>query len=94
MNFISLKKKAQIAKNKISISDSIDQNSSIILSILRQLEFIIEFSSREIDPRTQLKTGQTFTYSVLASREFCSPSELLLKKHLDEVSREMYYDDY
>jgi hypothetical protein len=94
MNFILLTKKTKIAKNKISASGAIDLNSSIIISILQQLEFIIKYSEQGVDPRSQLKKGQTFTYSVLASREFCSPSELSLKNFLDEVSQEMYSDDY
>lgn len=94
MNFILLTKKAKIAKNKISVSGVIDQNSPSILSILQQLDFIINFSGQGIDPKAQLKTGQTFTYSVIASREFCSPDELDLKKYLDDVSREIYSDDY
>jgi hypothetical protein len=94
MNFMLLTKKARVAKNRIIASDVIDQNSTLILSILQQLEFIIKYSEQKIDPRSQLKTGQTFTYSVLASREFCSPEELAIKNLLDEVSREMYSEDY
>ncbi|WP_028773311.1 hypothetical protein [Shewanella waksmanii] len=94
MNFVSLTKKAKVAKNIITGSKFIDKSNSSVVSILRQLDFIINHSEQGDDPRTKLKGGQKFTYSIIASREFCSPDELKVKSYLDELSREMYHDDY
>lgn len=46
MSLILLTKKANLAKNEILVSNIIDQKSSIILSILQQLEFIIKYSGQ------------------------------------------------
>jgi len=90
MNNYKLTKAAIFAKNKITSNSVLDKKTPIIISIIRQLSFIAQYSSQGVDPRTQLKNGQTFTYSVLASRELCSPEELKIKQLLDEVSQVMY----
>lgn len=94
MNFILLVEKAKEAQKRILESNYIDLNNSKILSILNQLEFIIKYSEQLVDPKTQLKSGEKFTYSIIASREFASPSELVIKEYLDQVSRELFSEDY
>ncbi|MBU2968390.1 hypothetical protein KO527_03345 [Pseudoalteromonas sp. C2R02] len=94
MNFNKLTKTANFAKNKITSSRVLDQKNPIIISIIQQLSFITKHSCQGVDPRTRLRNGQTFTYSVLASRELCSPEELKIKQLLDAVSHVMYSDDY
>ena len=94
MNFILLTEKVKEAQKKFLESNDLDLNNPKIISILNQLEFIVRYSEQEVDPKSQLKSGEAFTYSIIASREFASPSELTLKKYLDQVSIEMFSDDY
>ena len=86
MNFILLTEKTKQAKKAILESNCIDLNNSQILSILNQLEFIIKYSEQSLDPKSKLKSGETFTYSIIASREFTSPNQLAVKEYLDQVS--------
>lgn len=94
MNYILLTEKAKKAQKVILESNCIDLNNPQTLSILNQLEFIIKYSEQLLDPKSQLKSGETFTYSIAASREFTSPNEIAIKEHLDQVSREMFSEDY
>ncbi|QLE86795.1 hypothetical protein FLM48_18000 [Shewanella sp. Scap07] len=94
MDLVLLEQKARIAKDIITGSKFIDKSNLSIAPILGQLDFIISHSEQGSDPRAKLKNGQKFTFSIIASREFCSPDEQKVKSYLDELSREMYHDDY
>jgi len=94
MDFTKLAATATLARKALLEHGQINGNSAVCDSIISQLDFIIKHANNCCDPRSKLTQNQTFTYSILASREFCSPDELTLKEYLDAVSREMYPEDY
>ncbi|MCS6234260.1 hypothetical protein G3495_03785 [Shewanella baltica] len=94
MNLFVLIKKAKLAKEGIVNSNVLNVNKPFVTSMLNQIDFIIQHAEKGNNPILQLKAGQTFTYSVLASRELSSPDELKIKELLDDVSEEMYSSDY
>jgi len=94
INFLLLTDKAKAAKKYLLNSHCVDLSNPMHKSILKQIDFIIKCAEKGNNPTEELPTGQTFTYSVIASREFSSPEELAIKNRIDEMSQELYYDDY
>lgn len=94
INYLLLTDRAKEAHEYFLKSHVLDLSNPSHQSILKQIEFIIKCAAKGKNPTEELPAGQTFTYSVIASREFSSPDELAIKKRLDEMSQALYYQDY
>lgn len=57
-----------------------------LASIKNQMLFIRDKAAAGKNPSTELATGTTFTYAILASRELTSPDEMALQVLIDKVS--------
>ncbi|MFD2096843.1 hypothetical protein ACFSJ3_12670 [Corallincola platygyrae] len=61
-------------------------DSTALLSIINQLEFIEQKSKNGLNPKEELPPGTLFTFGITSSRELASPEELKVKKLIDRVS--------
>lgn len=85
MNYIDLAKTAREAIRAIDDFIEVNGSTSVLDSIRTQMIFVEKNAESGVDPVLALD-GKEFTYSILASRELCSPDELEIKKRLDAVS--------
>jgi len=70
MNFTQLAATVTLARKALLEHGQVNGNSVVYDSIVSQLDFIIKHAYDCCDPRSKLTKNQTFTYSILASREF------------------------
>ncbi|WP_411994583.1 immunity protein Tsi6 family protein [Agarivorans sp. DSG3-1] len=94
MNYSKLSASSGLALVEFSKKNISSIEEAIYDSILAQLTFLSDEAKQGRNPRTSLPKGKTFTYGVLASRNFASPEELKLKGLLDEVTSHLYPEDY
>lgn len=94
MNFTRIEKSALKAIEKFLNQNVVDINEPFMQSILAQLNFIANCAKEGKNPRTSLPEGKTFTYGIIASREFASPEELELNEYITAVDMELYPEEY
>ena len=70
----------------------VPHDDAVLESIIKQVEFIYDCASKELDPRKNLPKGKAFTYGVLSSKNFTSPEELKLKEQLNNLDDELFKD--
>lgn len=94
MDFTRVEESALKAIEKFLNQNVVDINELFMQSILAQLNFIADCAKEGKNPRTSLTEGKTFTYGIIASREFASPEELKLNEYLTAVDLELYREEY
>ncbi|CAM3830809.1 hypothetical protein [Rheinheimera salexigens] len=62
-------------------------STEILTSIKSQMLFICDNAANGVNPSEVLPPETKFTYAIIASRELSSPSELVLKGLIDEVTK-------
>lgn len=93
MNLNEIHISAERALESLKINATLEHSTNLD-EIIEQITFISKCAKNGKNPRKVLMEGQSFTYSILASREFASPEELELKAKLDKVSRALFPEDY
>ena len=94
MNISRVEESALKAIEKFLNQNVMDINEPFMQSILAQLNFIADCAKEGKNPRKSLSEGKTFTYGILASREFASPEELELNEYLTALDMELYPEEY
>jgi hypothetical protein len=92
MNYKKLLLSTELALNKLTQFISKDGSSQALESIKIQLIFIRDSAIQKKNPFLELSENQKFTYVILASREFSSPEELIVKDSIDDVTRILNLD--
>lgn len=92
MNYKKLLLHTELALNELTQFINKYGSSQTLESIKKQLIFMKNNANQEKNPLLELNENQTFTYVILASREFSSPEELKVKDSIDEVTRILYSD--
>jgi hypothetical protein len=87
MNFKKLVGAANDALSKIAAFEAKNGESPVHDSIKAQMKFIRDAALASKNPNMELEKDRQFTYAILASREFASPEELVVKLSLDVVSK-------
>ena len=86
---MDLKTLQMAAENVIDAIDTAPPkhvSTDVLASIKTQMVFIRDKAAAGKNPSTELATGTTFTYAILASRELTSLDEMALQVLIDKVS--------
>ncbi|GGB22203.1 immunity protein Tsi6 family protein [Agarivorans gilvus] len=94
MNYKKLSEAANKALDEFSKRNVSTIDTVIYDSIIEQMRFINSEASLGHDPRKSLPDGKTFTYGIISSRAFASPDELQLKRLLEDVTSNLYPEDF
>lgn len=86
LNCQELAKVAVLAVEKLDCFLEKNECTASLESIRQQMIFIRDKSLQGINPISALGENRTFTYRIIASREFSSPEELEVKFYIDRVS--------
>ena len=71
------------------IEEEGEEDNGVLESIMNQMIFIRDAALVEKNPFAELEEGRTFTFGILASREFASPRELELQDYIYDVFHEL-----
>lgn len=85
MTLIELSEASSDVLMEINKLESVHGGTNALSTIKTQMEFIKKYAECGINPKSQLGDN-TFTYAIIASREFASPAEMVIQEKLDNIT--------